>query len=237
MKTVVILQARFSSTRLPGKVLKVVRDQSILGWMIRLCKLIDGVDEVCVAVPEGAVHEGVAAEARRLGASVAYGPEYDVLARFLIAARQTNADIVMRITTDCPLADPAIASDLLRIFKEDQADYGSNNDPFSFPHGLDCEVFTRSVLERAADEAKDPYEREHVTPWMKKNVHLKKVHLHGPGGEMVSWRWTVDTPDDLEFFEAVAKHFDHAPGWKEIVAVLEANPELHDLNRNSRSRG
>jgi len=236
MKTVVVLQARYTSTRLPGKVLKRVGNLSILGWMVRLCKLIPGVDEVCVAVPEGPAHAEVATEARRLGTTVVLGPEDDVLTRFLIAARRTEADIVMRITTDCPLADPVLAGQVLALLIESNADYASNNDPFSFPHGLDCEVFKRAALERAAVEAEKPYDREHVTPWLKRCNDLRKMQLRGPGGEMATWRWTVDTADDLKFFETVAAYFDHAPSWKEVVAVLEAHPEIHDLNRSSRSR-
>lgn len=101
MKTVVILQARYTSTRLPGKVLKKVNGITVLEWVVRLSRLINGVDEVCVAVPEGSAHRAVSAEAARLGAHVVTGPEEDVLQRFVIAAHSTSADTIMRITTDC----------------------------------------------------------------------------------------------------------------------------------------
>lgn len=236
MKKVIILQARFTSTRLPGKVLQQVNGLTILGWMIRLSRKIQGIDEVCVAVPEGPLHHAVVAEAQRHGATVVTGPEHDVLSRFAIAARATSADIVMRITTDCPLADPEIAADMLKMVVVSGADYGCNNEPFTFPHGLDCEVFTRKILEIAEREATDDYDREHVTPWMKRNRDISKVYLHGPGGHMTSWRWTIDTPDDLEFFKAVARGLEYAPAWQEIVRVLEENPHFHEINRTSRQR-
>lgn len=236
MKKVIILQARFTSTRLPGKVLQEVNGLTILGWMIRLSKSIKGIDEVCVAIPEGPAQDGVVAEALKHNATVVAGPEHDVLARFTLAARATSADVVMRITTDCPLADATIADELLQMLIQSDADYACNNEPFGFPHGLDCEVFTSDILELANKEAVDPYDREHVTPWIKRNTDIKKSYLHGPGGEMTSWRWTIDTPEDLEFFKAVAAGFDHAPNWHEVVEVLQRNPELHDINRASRQR-
>jgi len=236
MKKVIILQARYTSTRLPGKVLKEVNGLTILGWMIRLSQAVQGIDEVCVAVPEGAAQDGVVAEALKHGATVVAGPEHDVLARFTLAAKATSADIVMRITTDCPLADADIASELLDLLISSNADYACNNEPFTFPHGLDCEVFTADILEIANREATEAYDREHVTPWIKRNKDIKRVYLHGPGGEMTSWRWTIDTPEDLEFFIAVAKGFDHAPKWLETAEVLQANPLLHEINKGSRQR-
>ena len=122
------------------------------------------------------------------------GPEQDCLARYALAARQTKADVILRITSDCPVLNPGVCSDLIKLRARTGADYASNAWPArSFPHGWDCEVFTRDMLERADAEATDPYDREHVCPYMQKvgRTALLKAHVDGAFN-----RWTLDTLDD-----------------------------------------
>jgi spore coat polysaccharide biosynthesis protein SpsF len=237
MTTTMILQARMTSSRLPGKVMRHVEGRTLLEWVIRASQKIEGVDVVCVAAPHGEEHEPVVQEAERLNAVVVRGSETDVLDRFKVAAEATHADHIMRVTTDCPLADPVVCADVLQLLHSEKADYACNNEPFTFPHGLDCEAFTRNALERAAREATAPYDREHVTPWIKREASLKRVYLHGPGGECTTWRWTVDNAEDLAFFEAVAQHLGpEVPRWQDVAAVLEHYPHYHDINRIHRAR-
>lgn len=237
MTAAIILQARMTSTRLPGKVMRVLEGRTVLEWMIRLSQRIEGLDVVCVATPEGAVHDPVVHEAQRHGAVVVRGSETDVLGRFHVAANAIGADEIMRVTTDCPFADPQVCGSVLTQFRKERADYGNNNDPFTFPHGLDCEVFTRESLERAAREASLPYDREHVTPWMKREKSLKRTYVHGPGGECPSWRWTLDTPEDFAFLQAVARHIgpDVVPSWQQIADIVREHPEYDDINRIHRA--
>lgn len=236
MTAAMILQARMTSTRLPGKVMRVLEGRTVLEWMIRLSRHIQGIDIVCVATPEGDEHEPVVREAQRLRAVVVRGSETNVLDRFYKAAKILEADEIMRVTTDCPFADPQICGAVLARLRQEHADYASNNDPFTFPHGLDCEVFTRESLERAAREAWQPYDLEHVTPWIKRETSLKRTSLHGPGGDYPSWRWTLDTPEDLTFFQAVARHIgsDMVPSWHQIADIVRKHPEYHDINRMCR---
>lgn len=237
MIAAMILQARITSARLHGKVLKQVKGRTVLEWVVRGSERVPGIDLVCVATPTGPEHDPVVAEANRLGAVVVRGPENDVLERFRMAAVSVDADVVMRVTTDCPFMDPAICGQVLALMLEEGVDYACNNEPFAFPHGLDCEVFGREVLERAAASAVEPYDREHVTPWIKRDPSVSRAYLQGPGGEMAHWRWTLDTPEDLAFLEALASHLTtDTPAWSDVAAILTAHPQLHEINRSSRQR-
>lgn len=202
-KVVVIVQARMTSTRLPGKVLMNLDGTTVLAHVLRRCAAIPGIDTVCCAVPEGAAHDAVAREAEAAGAWVFRGSEDDVLDRYWRAAQALKADVVMRITSDCPLVDPEMCGRVLALVTEGGAEYACNNMPASWPHGLDCEAFTFTVLDRAAREACEPYQREHVTPWLRSNPAIAKANLLGPGDWAAEQRWTVDFPEDMAFFRAL----------------------------------
>src|SRR5687768_5284335 len=154
MRTVVVVQARYGSTRLPGKVLLPLGAGIVLDEVVRRCRAIPGTDLTCVAVPDSRDSDGVAERAEATGATVVRGPEHDVLARYGLAARRTEADVVLRITSDCPLLDPAVAGQVLAARQRGSADYAANNrPPRSWPHGLDCEAMTRAALEKALASA------------------------------------------------------------------------------------
>jgi spore coat polysaccharide biosynthesis protein SpsF (cytidylyltransferase family) len=205
---------------------------------------VENADDVCVAVPVGRDHDHVAELARASGARVVRGSEGDVLARYAVAASSLNADVVMRVTSDCPLLDPELASQVLNIVRLGGADYAANNMPPTWPHGLDCEAFTRETLDEAARVAIDPYDREHVTPWMRRNTGIRRVNVLGPGGDIAQYRWTLDVADDLVMLRAL---FDRLPRWpaiprfQEVLDVLHEFPELTELNDahhgESRPRG
>ena len=237
MTTVMVLQARMASTRLPGKVLKQAAGRSVLEWVIEASRMTQGIDKVVVAVPDGSVNQPVVNEALRCGAIVTRGSETDVLDRFLVAAETVSADTIMRVTTDCPLSDPLVNSAVLLLLQHEQADYACNNEPFSFPHGLDCEAFTISALRRAATEATEPYDREHVTPWIKRHPTLNKSYLTRQIDERSVWRWTVDHPDDFRFFESIAARLgERLHDWQAVSDLLERYPDLHEINRHCRQR-
>jgi spore coat polysaccharide biosynthesis protein SpsF (cytidylyltransferase family) len=167
------------------------------------CAQIPGADMVVVAVPDLAQDDPVARAAESYGYKVVRGSEKDVLSRYAKAAKEVIATAVMRVTSDCPLIDPQLCGEVIRLWKETQADYGCNNMPPAFPHGLDCEVFHASLLHAADELADDPYEREHVTPWIRQHPDLKKSSVQGPAGGIETLRWTLDYPEDVEMFRAI----------------------------------
>ena len=233
MMTAIIIQARMGSSRLPGKMLRRLGDRSVLAEVIRRCRAIPGADVVCLACPEGTADDALAAEAEGAGATVFRGADNDVLARFAGAAEALGAEVVMRITGDKPLIDPEICGQLLRLRGEADADFASNSMPPGWPHGLDCEAFTGEVLARAAAEAHDAEDREHVTPWMRRHGELSRVNLAGPGGACVDLRWTLDYPEDMAFLEALFEKLAGGPApplYEDVMAVLNRHPEIAGIN-------
>lgn len=228
-----------ASTRLPGKVLERLSGDTVLAHVLRRCAAIDGGDVVCCAIPVGADCEAVADEAIHCGARVFRGSESDVLDRYHRAAVACEADVVMRVTSDCPLIDPVVCGDLLRLFKGEGVDYACNNMPRGWPHGLDAEVFSAAGLTRAAAEAQSPDEREHVTPWLRSHPDIRRATLAGPGGDLPAMRWTLDYPEDLAFFRALFAELPAPPkiaGFEDIVTLLRANPHIAAINADRHQR-
>ena len=196
MRSVCIVQARMGSTRLPGKVLLPLNKHTVIGEVLTRCKRIPGIDEVVCAIPADA---SLFQEAAKY-CSVIVGKEYDVLGRYCLAASKHDADIVMRITGDCPLISPELCGEVLAKFKREGADYASNIEPRTFPKGLDCEVFSRNALFFAYEEDDD---REHVTTWMRR-AKIKRVNVASPWP--MDGRLTLDTWDDYAVICAAFGH-------------------------------
>lgn len=239
-RTVCIVQARTGSTRLRGKVLEYISGAPVLAHVLRRCQAIEGIDEVVCATVPGSDGDAVAELAASLGATVFRGPEQDVLARYHGAAHAAGADVVLRVTSDCPLIDPDICADVLRLRAVQAADYATNNMPPSWPHGLDCEAFTRTALDQAMAQATALEDREHVTPWVRRNDKFRRVNLQGPGGSLTVQRWTLDYPEDLVFLRAVAELLPPmtttTPGWRDIAAIVARHPALSLINESRRQR-
>jgi spore coat polysaccharide biosynthesis protein SpsF (cytidylyltransferase family) len=234
MTTACIVQARVASTRLPAKVLKELAGEPVLGHVLRRCRAIPGIDAVVCATVDTAECKAIEALAESYGAATFRGSETDVLDRYLGAARSVDADTVMRVTSDCPLIDPELCAAVLERRAEEDADYAANNFVHGYPHGLDCEIFTREALEEAAATAREPYEREHVSPWIRNRAEYRRVSVEGPGGARAKWRWTLDYPEDLDFLRALFEFLPQPPAmpsWKAIAAEIDARPELALVNR------
>ncbi len=231
--TAVIIQARYGSSRLPGKILKKINDRTILSLVIERALHIPNVDKIICAIPDSKENDVVAEEARKRSVNVIRGSEDDVLDRYFQAAISQNSKYIIRITSDCPLIDPKICGNVLDLLHEKKADYACNATPPSFPHGLDCEAFVFEWLERSANEAKKPSEREHVTQFMRNHSDCKKVNLMGPGGKIVNYRWTIDTEADLRFLRAL---HDLMPttknifNYEELLSIIEEKPYLIEIN-------
>lgn len=233
MTVAVIVQARLGSSRLPGKVLMDLGGRSVLAHVLRRCALIPGVDVVVCATSVLAADDPVAAEAERVGARVYRGSESDVLDRYAGAARMVDASVVLRVTSDCPLIDPDVCAQVLALQRATGAALATNNRPPSWPHGLDCEAFSREGLEAAAANATLPPEREHVSPWLRTHCDGPPVDVAGPGGALLDHRWTLDYPEDMAFFRALFPHLGADPDtvrMADVLAVLARHPEIAAIN-------
>lgn len=231
MKTRAIIQARMGSTRLPGKVMRLLCGATVLAHVVRRVQACRLVDEVVVATSNLPGDDIVAEEAQRAGVSVVRDSEEDVLARVYEAAR--GADVIVRVTADCPLFDPKILEQMLERFYVLQSgrrvDYLSNTLIRTFPVGLDAEVMTIEALERAHREATDPYEREHVTPYIYRHPERFVLEPFVGDPDLSAHRWTLDTEEDYTFlrqvFEALCEA-EYPFGLKQVLALLKARPHL-----------
>jgi len=192
------------------------------------------IDEVIVATSELRADDGIVAECARIGAATFRGSESDVLARFVGAAEATGADLCVRLTADCPLLDPGVSDSIISVFLEADggADYASNKIPQSFPRGLDTEVFSLEALYRAAKEAREPYERTHVTAYMYRHPERFSLISVTSDVDRADWRWTIDTAEDLEFVRQIYSRLGGVAdfSWHDVVALLEEEPSLKWIN-------
>ncbi len=225
------------SSRLPGKVLEQLGSKPVLLHVLDRASQIAGVDDVCLATTDLARDDAVAKIASDAGYPVFRGSEEDVLSRYVGAAQMLQADRIIRITCDCPLIDPTICGDVLALI-ENGAAYSSNvpDEGRSWPHGLDCEAFLRSELERAHECAETPDDREHVTPWLRRNSK-PRGYVPGPGGEASKQRWTLDYPEDLALLKEVFKLLPSNSttiDWHEVMKLVKSHPELTAINAHRR---
>jgi spore coat polysaccharide biosynthesis protein SpsF len=218
--TLCVVQARTGSTRLPGKVLRDLGGRPLLRFMLDRLVALD-VDEVVVATSALDRDDPVAAIAHDAGRPVVRGSENDVLARFVDAIDAFPADHVVRLTADCPLADPDVIERVLAHHLATGADYTSNVFPRTFPKGLDVEVARAEALRTAHHEARDPVEREHVMPFLYRRpdrFRLANLRVEAVLGRE---RWTVDTAEDLARVRSIVSAAGHDGrfGWLRALDV------------------
>lgn len=232
-RTVCIIQARMTSTRLPGKVMLPLAGRPLLERVAERVARTPGVNAVCIAIPEGAVHQPLAVAAKAAGCIVVEGPEHDVLRRYRLAADATGADIVMRVTSDCPFVDPGICGAVLAVASVQGAPYVRTAIDTGYPLGLDVEVVTASALRAADAEAVDPFEREHVLPFVWRRPERFGCLMLDRRPDRRSWRLTVDQPEDYALAQAIydaawpqRKDFDFV--WLE--RLLLSRPDILAMN-------
>jgi spore coat polysaccharide biosynthesis protein SpsF len=233
-----ILQARMSSTRLPGKVMAdVVGAPMILRQIERLGRS-QRLDRILVATSIDPSDDGLAAMLALHDIPVHRGPLDDVLARYEGALAAHPAEIVVRLTADCPLADPGVIDATIDFLTTRGLDYAANTPARrTYPKGLDVEVMRAEALLRAAREAEDPYEREHVTPYLYRHPEMFAQDFISQGQDEGELRWTVDRPDDLEFVRAVyGALYPIKPefGSEDVRAFVRSRPDLHRLGGDRR---
>ena len=232
MRIVAVVQARMGSSRLPGKVLKNLGGQSVLARVVQRLRRSSLISEVVIATSVSPGDEAVVREAERLNVGCSRGSEADVLDRFYQAARAFHADVIVRITSDCPLIDPEITDQTIRAFLNEQPDYASNGLERTYPRGLDTEAMTADALARAWRKANEPYQREHVTPFLYEHPELFTILSVTNDIDYSAHRWTLDTPEDLEFIRAVYERFRDGDdfSWREVLQLVEREPALSELN-------
>lgn len=238
MKAVAIIQARMGSTRLPGKVLRILGNATVLAHVVRRTQRASSVDAVVIATTESPHDDVIVAASLALGVGVFRGSEDDVLSRYYHAAQQAGADVIARITSDCPLLDADVLQAMVARFQATQrggarVDYLSNTLTRTFPRGLDVEVFTFAALERADREARDAAEREHVTPYIWRNPATFRIEQYKNAVDASRYRWTLDTEDDWRLLQRIfarlgGRHDDFTT--QEVLELLAREPELAAIN-------
>jgi glutamate-1-semialdehyde 2,1-aminomutase len=233
MKTVAIVQARMGSTRLPNKVMKLVRGTPLIELLLERLAQAKNIDQIILATSVHPKNAPLAEHVEKLGYAVYRGSEQDVLDRYYQAASSARADVVVRITGDCPLVDPQLVDEALAAFQSAGVDYASNTDPPTFPDGLDIEVFSFAALQAAWRDARRPSEREHVTPYIRESRRFRTLKLKH-SADFSGERWTVDEPPDFEVVQSVFAHFHPRRdfGWQEVLQLLRQRPDLFVANRH-----
>ena len=237
MKVVAIIQARMGSTRLPGKVMKEILGKPVILWDLDRISLSKLIDEIVVAIPYGKENDVIVDTIKEYNDKIVTtrGSEDDVLDRYYQAAVQTNADVVVRITSDCPLIDPVVIDQVIEQFLDNDCDYCSNSHIRTYPRGLDTEVFSFKTLEEAWNEARKDYEREHVTPYIIENPDKFKLLNVANDIDLSHLRWTLDTKEDFEFISAVYKRIYPKKQlflMDDVLELLDKEPELIEINRH-----
>jgi spore coat polysaccharide biosynthesis protein SpsF len=234
MNIVAIIQARCGSARLPGKVLMDIAGHPMFSRVVERTRQAQMLTEVVLATSTEQRDEPLVTLAKRLGVPCFRGSESDVLSRFVGAAKAFNADLVVRLCADCPLLDGAVIDQIVRAFlKSKGIDYVSNTLEHTYPRGLDAEVFSPDALLRAHLEARSPYEREHVTPYIYQHPELFSLRNVIHTSDLSDFRLTVDQAADLEMVRQVYQHFqDRNFTFLDVIHFLTENPVVAQLNQN-----
>ena len=234
---IAIIQARFSSWRLSGKVLKEIQGKTLLEHMIERVLRAKKLDKIVVATTEKPEDEAIVKIAEKLGVGTFRGSEDDVLDRFYQAAKEFGAAHIVRLTGDCPLMDPEVVDEVVNFYiqNQDKYDYASNCHLVTYPNGMETEVFSYEALERTHKEAKLLSEREHVTPYIYKHPEIFRAGNVERSSDMSNIRITVDNPEDFTvisgvFNELYAENKNFS--LDDILRLYREKPEIFSANQN-----
>jgi spore coat polysaccharide biosynthesis protein SpsF len=228
-----ILQARLSSRRLPGKVLKPLLGKPMILRQVERLSRAEKIDELVVATSVEVSDDPIEALCIEHNINCFRGSLDDVLDRYYQATKAWNPEYIVRLTADCPLADPSVIDDVISFYLAGDFDYASNALPPTYPDGLDIEVFKFSCLEQAWQEARLSSEREHATPYIYNNPLKFKLGNYENTSDLSHFRWTVDEPEDFEFVTKVyEKLYPNNPEFSmnDILTLIHNEPELIDIN-------
>ena len=243
-KVVIICQARMGSTRLSGKIMLPLAGEPLLMRFLERVSLARHARNLIVATTTLERDDEIADLCRIAGYNVFRGHPTDLLDRHFHAARQAEADVVVKIPTDCPLIDPMVIDTVIDEFLKHYpfVDYASNLHPGTWPDGNDVEVMTVLALQRAWVSAREPHEREHTTPWLwEKNPNINSLNVLRPDGRQLEerHRWTIDHPEDYVLVRAVYDSLYHAEprfSCEQVLSFLEAHPEIDHVNQHLRGQ-
>lgn len=227
MSTAIVVQARMGSTRLPGKVLKDIAGRPMLSYQMERLRRVKRAERIVVATTDQPADDAVERFCQKEKIACVRGSEHDVLARYHLAIERFPADVVVRITADCPLIDPAIVDEAIAAY---EPDYVSNMLEQTYPYGMAVEVFSAQALREAHREAKDPAEREHVTPFIYRRPERYRLKSLTMAPNLSHHRWTVDTPEDFELVSRLLKTLKPNFRLQDVLAVLNDHPDWCALN-------
>ncbi|GCD09008.1 cytidylyltransferase domain-containing protein [Clostridium tagluense] len=241
MKVVCIVQARMGSTRLQGKVLMNICGKSVLEHDIDRLKRVENIDQIVIATTTLGKDNVIVEEAKRLGVTCFRGSEEDVLSRYYYAAKENNADVIVRITSDCPLIDSKVTEKTIQMYLNNlgQYDYVNNTLEKTFPRGLDTEVFGYKSLEKAFNEAIIQRDREHVTAYIWDNLQIFRVGCYKNNRDYSELRWTLDTIEDFKFITEVYNYLYEKNKkflMDDILDLMEKFPHLKEINQDIKQK-
>ncbi|WP_119417838.1 cytidylyltransferase domain-containing protein [Desertibaculum subflavum] len=234
-RTVATIEARMTSSRLPGKVMMEIAGRPALELMVERLSRVPSLDGTVIATTVNAADQPIVDLAGRLGIGCFRGSEEDVLARVLGAAEAHAIDVIVETTGDCPLIDPAVVERTIQAYRASGADYVANVLRRTYPIGMDTQVFARSVLADVARRTGDPYDHEHVSVFIYRHPELYRLlNVAAPNRQTdPELRLTLDTADDLKLLRALADSAlagDPGAGLDDILAALRGQPALRALN-------
>lgn len=236
-KIVAIIQARLTSTRLSKKIMLDLCGQSLLWHVVERVKQAKLIDSIVLAIPDSSSNDDLGRFVKQYDWNVFRGSENDVLSRYYHAAAQFKADVIVRITSDCPLIDPKIIDETIKQHICDGNDYTAVGVEGGFPRGLDVEVFNFKSLEIAYSKAMDRSEREHVTLFIYQNPQLFKINFIEASGarRRPDIRLTVDTEEDLLLIKEIyarLKSYENNFSTEDVLAIIDNNPYLQSINKH-----
>ena len=235
-KVLAVVQARMASTRLPGKVLTDIAGEPMLVRVVDRARMAKTINELVVATTDDDEDDPIVRLCEDRGYPVYRGSKIDVLDRVYWAAGARHAEVVVRLTGDCPLIDAGLIDKVVTAYhlSEPPVDFAANRLPYdkTYPVGTDTEVCSFAALERAWREADQPHEREHVMPYLYEDTGRFRTLLVRNEQDLSHYRWTVDAPEDLEFVRQIYGHFGGRNDftWTEVIELLEQEPELAAVN-------
>lgn len=235
MKIVIIVQARMGSTRLPGKVMKKVMGKTLLEYLLERLQRVEKANDICVATTTKLQEQPILDVCFQMSVKTFRGSEEDVLERYFLAAQKLNADVVVRVTSDCPLIDPREVDKLIGYYLKhsDQYDYISNGLEPSYPIGMGAEIFSFEALKKAYENAESEPEREHVTPYIYRHPEWFRLGNVAYENDHKDHRWTVDTPEDLQLVSKIIESlYPVKPEFsiEDILNLFRKNPEWKEIN-------
>jgi spore coat polysaccharide biosynthesis protein SpsF len=231
----IFIQARMGATRLFGKPLKTVLNKPLLSYLVERLKNSKTASKIVIATSDLPQDDPIAKLGKQLGVSVFRGSEEDVLDRFYQASKQFPSDVIVRITADCPLLDPRVVDEVVKMYLDHYPayDYVSNVGVRHLPRGMDVEVFSSKALKEAAEEAHTSWEREHVTPFFYEHPTRYRIGQVIYPKDESHYRWCVDTPEDFALISKILEYiYPNNPQFtlQDLLKLLQRNPEWSAIN-------